>query len=90
MNKKIADTLTAIFAVLLTIGLIAGLIISILFVIGFVIGGDTAAKMCGYITLHVLPYEYKLAEIIAVIGMVKMYLCREKTFVMDTKFSSNK
>lgn len=84
MRKKIVSILTILFSILLTIGLIVGFIFTIIFAIGFIIGGDTSATICGYISSQLLPYEYLLAEITTIIGMIKMYLNREKTFVMDT------
>ncbi len=85
--KRFSVFLTRLFSILITVGLTAGLILSVFFVIGFCIGGASGSGICYFISDRILPYEYLLAEIAAIIGMIKMYLSKEKTFVMDVSLS---
>lgn len=89
MIKKNVLLLTHLFSILIVLGLIAGLIFSVLFIAGFIIGGKTGADLCHFIASDILPYEYLLAEVTAILGMIKMYLSKEKSFVMDIQIIHN-
>ena len=60
-------------------------VIALCYVAAFLVGGDFARALCTFLSQKVLPPAYVVSGVIAIIGMIKMYLNGEKTFLMDLK-----
>jgi len=90
MRGKIIQTLKNVFSAGIVACIIVTLIITIGFIAAFIIGGNTAAFLCDFMKKNILPYEYVATGILAILGMIKMYLCGEKVFVMDIVKATDK
>ncbi len=80
MRKRIERGISAVFATVLTLCLIAALFVGAGFLSAFIIGGQEAARICAMLNDRILPVIYIIGGTIAILGVVKMYLAGEESF----------
>lgn len=81
-DSKLVLVLTAIFSYGVTVCSLIALFCAFAFLLCFLIGGDAAVRMCEIIQ-GMLAWLYRLGSFSAVAGMIKMYLCGQKEFILE-------
>jgi len=81
-DSKLVRSLTVIFGYGVSICALIGLISAFAFLLCFIIGGDFAVNICDKIKI-LLAWLYRLGSFSAVTGIVKMYLCGQKEFMLE-------
>lgn len=81
-KEKVIHVLTKLFCIGTVICLATGLLAFALYIVAFIIGGSSAAALCAFVFNKLLPVLYRVSAVFALIGLVKMYLIGEKTFVL--------
>lgn len=85
MKNKITSVMTAIFSIGLSLCMLAAFGAFLAFVAAFILGGDGAATVCAFLRRVYLPGIYILGTAISFVGIIKMYLDGEKSFVLTVK-----
>lgn len=88
MKLKVIHALNRIFGITIVICLIVGFLTALGFCIALLVGGELSMILCNLIQLYVIPTLYVSGASTTFIGLLKMYLAGEKTFVME-KFQRN-
>lgn len=87
--KKLANVLLTVFSV----GVLAMLLAGALSVLGYIaalcIGGETATALCLWIYKTYFPWVIKLTSVFAGIGLVGMYLNKQKALTAASENISN-
>ena len=76
--KKISDVLLKVFAYGIIACLFAGGLSLVGYVIGFIIGGESASALCTWVFKTYLPWVIKATSIFTLIGLIGMYLSKQK------------
>lgn len=87
--KKISEILKKIFGYGIMITLFAGGLIFFGYVAALIIGGDTAAKICAFITDKYTPVIVYATSLFVLLGLVAMYLGGEMALTAETKKKKN-
>ncbi len=90
MIKKINGVLQKIFAIGLIIALFAGGISLVGYIAALCIGGDIATQICAFIFKEYFPWVIRFTSVIIGIGLVSMYLGREKALTMSSEDNKDK
>ena len=83
--KKYIDILGIVFSLAFFLCLAGALAVVCALLIALVIGGGAAEQICAVCKSNVLPVIYVLATAASFIGLLKMYLSGQKTFVLQTR-----
>ena len=83
--KKFVNALNTIFAYGIIACLFAGGLSLVGYIAGLVIGGEVATTLCAWVFKTYLPLVIKATSVITGIGLVSMYLSKQKalTATMD-------
>lgn len=81
--KKTSVILTKIFAIGITLCFFLGGLSLVGYIIGIIIGGETATNICGFIFTQYFPWVIKLTSVFAGVGLLSMYLSKQKTLTVD-------
>ena len=76
--KKLSDILKVVFGYGIMISLFVGGLTFFGYVAALIVGGDTAAKICDFISNTVNKNMIYLSTIMILLGLVTMYLAGEK------------
>lgn len=76
--KKFTEVLLKIFAYGMIACLFAGGLSFVGYLVGLVIGGEAATNLCAWIFKTYLPWVIKATSVFTLIGLVGMYLSRQK------------
>lgn len=78
MVQKISNIILTIFSIGIITSMLAGGLSVVGYVIAFVMGGDNAAALCAFTYNTYLPYVIRYASIFTGIGLLGMYLSKQK------------
>ena len=81
--KKFSNILLKIFAYGIIVCLFAGGLSLVGYLVGLAIGGAVAADLCALIFKTYLPWVIKFTSIFAGIGLIGMYLSKQRALVAD-------
>ena len=90
MRKKLVRLTTEIFSWGLTLCFFGAFAIALCYIAAFLIGGSFAVGLCSFISKSIFPPMYTLSGLLAIDGMLKMYLNHEKVFLMDCSHKKSK
>lgn len=76
--KKISAVLIEVFAYGIIACLFAGGLSLVGYLVGLVIGGETATNLCAWVFKIYLPWVIKATSVFTGIGLVGMYLSKQK------------
>ena len=76
--KKFTDVLLKIFAYGIIVCLFAGGLSLVGYVVSLFIGGETATNLCTWVFKTYLPWVIKATSIFTGIGLIGMYLSKQK------------
>ncbi|MBQ4651948.1 MAG: hypothetical protein IJB78_04460 [Oscillospiraceae bacterium] len=76
--KSVSNVLTRIYAYGIVVCLFAGGISLLGYIAALIIGGETATALCAWVFKSYLPWVIKFTSIFAGIGLVGMYLSKQK------------
>ena len=79
--KKFIDILLKIFAYGIIACLFAGGLSLIGYLVGLVIGGEAATNLCAWVFKTYLPWVIKATSVFTLIGLIGMYLSKQKALV---------
>ena len=81
--KKAISILKSIFSVGLTCCIVYGMLLLLSFLVAMAVGGTFAVTLCALLAGYFIPILYVAGTILAMLGLLKMYLAGEKSFVME-------
>lgn len=84
-KEKTAKILAYIYGVGIAVALFAGALSFLGYVAAIIIGGETATAICVFIYKKIYPVLFYISSVSVLLGLVKMYLCGEKTMVPTRK-----
>lgn len=76
--KKFTDILLTIFGVGVLVCLLAGALSLVGYIVAMFIGGEKATALCLFIFKTYLPWVIKFTSVFTGIGLVAMYLSKQK------------
>ena len=76
--KSVSNVLTRIYAYGIVVCLFAGGISLLGYIAALIIGGETATALCAWVFKSYLPWVIKFTSIFAGIGLIGMYLSKQK------------
>lgn len=85
--KKFVDILLKIFTYGIIACLFAGGLSLVGYLVGLVIGGEAATSLCAWVFKTYLPWVIKATSIFTGVGLIGMYLSKQKalTAYLDKK-----
>ncbi len=75
--KKISDVLKVIFGYGVMISLFGGGLTFFGYVVALITGGDTAVKICEFMSTYITPNAILLSTVMILLGIVAMYFAGE-------------
>lgn len=88
--KKIADILLKIFAVGIIACLFAGALTLVGYIAALIIGGETATSLCAWIFKSYFPWVIKATSVFTGIGLIGMYLGKQKALTATVEKNEEK
>ena len=82
--KKVADILKKIYGYGIVVALFAGGATVLGYIAAMIIGGETATAICTFIYKQLFLWMIIGADIIVLLGLVAMYLSKEKSMTLET------
>lgn len=82
--KKFNNILLTIFSIGILCPIAAGILAFLGYIAALIIGGDIATEMCYIILKECIPWAIKTTSIIVGIGLLTMYLSKQKTLTITT------
>ena len=83
--KKASDVLLKIFAYGIIACLFAGGLSLVGYLVALIIGGKSATALCLWVFKTYLPWVIKATSIFTLIGLIGMYLSKQKALVATTE-----
>lgn len=83
--KKLSDILLKIFAYGIIACLFAGGLSLVGYLVALIIGGESATALCLWVFKTYLPWVIKATSIFTLIGLIGMYLSKQKALVATTE-----
>ncbi len=83
--KKVSDILLKIFAYGIIACLFAGGLSLVGYLVALIIGGESATALCLWVFKTYLPWVIKATSIFTLIGLIGMYLSKQKALVATTE-----
>ena len=83
--KKVSDVLLKIFAYGIIACLFAGGLSLVGYLVALIIGGESAIALCLWVFKTYLPWVIKATSIFTLIGLIGMYLSKQKALVATTE-----
>ena len=83
--KKIVNVLNTIFAYGIIACLFAGGLSLVGYIVGLMIGGETATALCLWVFKTYLPWVIKATSVITGIGLISMYLSKQKALTASVE-----
>lgn len=88
--NKLSNYLLKIFAIGVLGCLFAGGLSFLGYLVALFIGGEAATALCAFVFKQYLPWVIRFTSIFAGIGLVGMYLSRQKALTVDPNNEQNK
>ena len=85
--KKYSDVLLIVFSYGILVCLFAGGLSLVGYLSGLVIGGETAESLCAWIFKSYLPLVIKATSLFTAIGLIGMYLGKQKALTAKSEKS---
>lgn len=82
--KKASDVLLKIFAYGIIACLFAGGLSLVGYLAALIIGGESATALCLWVFKTYLPWVIKVTSIFTLIGLIGMYLSKQKALTAST------
>lgn len=82
--KKVADVLKKIYGYGIVVALFAGGATVFGYIAAMIIGGEAATTICTFLYKKVFLWLIISADIIVLLGLVAMYLSKEKSMTLQT------
>ena len=82
--KKLSEIILKIFAVGIVVSLFAGGASLLGYIIALLIGGETATLLCTFVFKTYLPWVIKFPSIFTGLGLVGMYLTKQKSLTSSS------
>lgn len=79
--KKFTDILLKVFAYGIIACLFAGGLSLVGYIVALIIGGESATALCLWVFKTYLPWVIKVTSIFTLIGLIGMYLSKQKALV---------
>ena len=79
--KKFTDILLKVFAYGIIACLFAGGLSLVGYIVALIIGGESATALCLWVFKTYLPWVIKATSIFTLIGLIGMYLSKQKALV---------
>ena len=83
--KKVSNILLKIFAYGIIACLFAGGLSLVGYLVALIIGGESATALCLWVFKTYLPWVIKATSIFTLIGLIGMYLSKQKALVATTE-----
>ena len=83
--KKVSDILLKIFAYGIIACLFAGGLSLVGYLVALIIGGESATALCLWVFKTYLPWVIKATSIFTLIGLIGMYMGKQKALVATPK-----
>ena len=83
--KKFTDILLKVFAYGIIACLFAGGLSLLGYIVALIIGGEVATALCLWVFKTYLPWVIKATSFFALIGLIGMYLSKQKALVATTE-----
>lgn len=83
--KKVNGVLLKIFAYGIIACLFAGGLSLVGYLVGLIIGGEAATNLCAWVFKTYLPWVIKATSVFTGIGLLGMYLSKQKALTAATK-----
>ncbi|MBR3739651.1 MAG: hypothetical protein IKN04_04225 [Clostridia bacterium] len=83
--KKVSDILLKIFAYGIIACLFAGGLSLVGYLVALIISGESATALCLWVFKTYLPWVIKATSIFTLIGLIGMYLSKQKALVATTE-----
>ena len=90
LRQKIATALSYIYGVGVMIALFVGGLTFFGYVAALIIGGETATEICVFIYKTIYPILFYFSSGVALLGLLKMYIAREKSMAPTKRNKQNK
>ena len=90
MKERVISVLKKIFSCVIAICMITARTVFGAFVFALAVGGETADWICTTLKSTVLPIVYYTNAVLAVIGVVAVYLSGERVYTMETGTEKSK
>ena len=88
--KKISAVMKKIFGYGIFVSLVAGGLVFFGYVVALIIGGETAAAICDFIKVEVLPVLFYYTSAFVLFGLLAMYLGGEAALSASKRKKPNK
>jgi ABC-type dipeptide/oligopeptide/nickel transport system permease component len=83
--KRLVEIIKKIFSTVLAACLLIGFAMVIIFTVALILGGEAAVSLSSIVDSVLLPLVCISSVVISFLGILKMYLCGEKSYVLETK-----
>ena len=83
--KKVVNILLTIFGIGILLCLLAGALALPGYLVAMCIGGETASRLAEWILKQYMPWVIRAASVFAGIGLIAMYLNRQKALTGGAK-----
>ena len=88
--KKATNILLTVFSIGSLCALLAGALAFVGFAVALAVGGETATELCVFIHKTYFPWVIKATSVFAGMGLVGMYLSKQKALTTKTDKSKDK
>ena len=89
MKKKIYDVMNKIYGISMTVAFFGGILPLIPYGIAMIIGGETGEKIALFLYNDYYPWIIGLASVSVVIGLIAMYIGKQKGLSIKEDKKSN-
>ena len=89
MKKKIYEVMNKIYGISMTVAFFGGILPLIPFAIAMIIGGETGEKIALFLYNDYYPWIIGLASVSVVIGLIAMYIGKQKGLSIKEDKKSN-
>ncbi|MCQ2429219.1 MAG: hypothetical protein MJ192_02700 [Clostridia bacterium] len=83
--SKVSSVLLSVFAIGILICLFAGGLSLLGYAAAMIIGGDTAAAVCSFVLKSYLPVVIKTTSAVTGVGLIGMYLTKQKELTVNNE-----
>lgn len=87
--KKFNNVLLTLFSIGIIAVLFAGGLSIIGYIVALIVGGTTATDICTFIFKSYLPWVIKATSVFAGIGLITMYISKQKALSVKSKSKDN-
>ncbi len=85
MREKLYNIFNKIYGITMTIAFFTGIVPLILFIMALIIGGSTGEAIAVFLYKHAYTWIIALASVSVIMGLIAMYMKKEKGLSTDKK-----